>query len=155
MSRESKKKDRKIIYLDMDGVLADFESGVKYISKEELAQYTDLTLIPNYYLNLDPMPLAKQSVDLLMDKFDVYVLSTAPWDNPQAWMDKRIWIEKHFPQLTRRLILSHHKNLLLGDYLIDDQLWHGAELFTGKHIHFGSYEFPDWNAVLDFLNIKR
>ncbi len=149
------KNKRKIIYLDMDGVLADFDSGSKYIEASELKKYEKRTLVPNYYLKLDIMPGAKDAVNFLTKHFEVYVLSTAPWKNPSAWSEKRIWLEKEFPELQRKLILSHHKNLLLGDYLIDDMLYHGAKDFSGKHIHFGSEKFPDWASVLEYLKDKE
>ena len=47
--------------------------------------------------------------------------------------------------------LSHHKNLNYGDYLIDDRLANGANLFKGEHIHFGSDKFPDWESVCSYL----
>lgn len=54
------------------------------------------------------------------------MLSTAPWHNPSAWSDKVKWIQHYFGEekgsaLYKRLILSHHKNLNQGDYLIDDR----------------------------------
>ena len=60
--------------------------------------------------------------------FDVYFLSTAPWDNPDAWTNKRLWIANHFDEklIRKRLILCHHKNFLKGDILIDDKEWNGA-----------------------------
>ncbi len=149
------KDKRKIIYLDMDGVLADFDSGSKYIEDSELSKYEKRTLVPNYYLKLDVIHGAKEAVAFLLKHFEVYVLSTAPWKNPSAWSEKRIWLEREFPELQRKLILSHHKNLLLGDYLIDDMLYHGAKDFTGEHIHFGSEKFPDWTSVLKYLKIKE
>ena len=45
----------------------------------------------------------------------------------------------------------HHKNLNVGDYLIDDRTENGAGQFRGKHIHFNSEEFPDWNCVCEYL----
>ena len=51
----------------------------------------------------------------------------------------------------KRLILSHHKNLNVGDFLVDDRTANGASSFQGKHIHFGSNEFPDWESVCKFL----
>ena len=50
-----------------------------------------------------------------------------------------------------QLILSHNKNLNIGDYLIDDRTANGAAQFMGEHIHFGSEKFPNWNSVLDYL----
>ena len=47
--------------------------------------------------------------------------------------------------------ISHRKDLLMGDFLIDDRTKNGAAEFKGKHIHFGTDEFPNWNAVETFL----
>mgnify|MGYP000727928084 FL=1 len=54
----------------------------------------------------------------------------------------------------KRLILSHHKHLLIGDYLIDDRRFNGASEFKGEWLHFGSENFRNWNAVLNYLQIK-
>jgi len=35
--------------------------------------------------------------------------------------------------------------------LIDDRTTKGAAEFAGRHIHFGSPQFPDWQSVLDEL----
>jgi 5'(3')-deoxyribonucleotidase len=36
----------------------------------------------------------------------------------------------------KRLIISHHKNLNQGDFLVDDRPKNGAIDFTGEWIHF-------------------
>ena len=51
----------------------------------------------------------------------------------------------------KRLILTHHKDLNRGDYLIDDSVKNGVAEFRGTHIHFGSPEFPNWKAVTEFF----
>jgi 5'(3')-deoxyribonucleotidase len=51
----------------------------------------------------------------------------------------------------KRLILTHHKNLNHGDFLVDDRTKNGADRFRGEHIIFGSREFPDWPAVVAYL----
>jgi 5'(3')-deoxyribonucleotidase len=49
----------------------------------------------------------------------------------------------------KRLILSHHKQLNDGHYLIDDRPHkNGAGNFKGELIHFGSERYPNWKAVL-------
>ena len=48
-------------------------------------------------------------------------------------------------------ILTHHKNLNAGDFLIDDRTKNGADRFLGEHLLFGSERFPDWQAVLAYL----
>ena len=57
--------------------------------------------------------------------------------------------------LHKRLILSHHKDLVKGDYLIDDRSKHGADTFEGEWIQFGSVKFPDWKAVLTYLEAQK
>lgn len=51
----------------------------------------------------------------------------------------------------KRLILTHHKDLNRGDFLIDDRTRHGADRFAGEHIHLGSDRFPDWPSVMEYL----
>ena len=50
----------------------------------------------------------------------------------------------------KRLILSHHKNLMLQGLFNDDRTANGAGQFRGKHILY-SEEFPDWNCVCEYL----
>ena len=88
----------------------------------------------------------------LSQLFDTYVLSTAPWKNPSAWSDKLEWVKRYLGGLPgepayKRLILSHHKDLNRGDFLIDDRTEHGAGDFAGDLIHFGSKEHPGWPTV--------
>ena len=85
--------------------------------------------------------------------FDTYILSTAPWNNPTVWSDKLLWVKKYLGESAyKRLILSHHKNLNDGHYLIDDRLKNDVDTFKGEHIHFGTDEFPDWDSVSQYLN---
>ena len=69
--------------------------------------------------------------------FDTYILSTSPWNNDSAPTDKLRWVKKYLGNVAyKRLILSHHKNLNIGDYLIDDRTKNGADRFRGEHLHF-------------------
>ena len=52
----------------------------------------------------------------------------------------------------KKLILTHRKDLCIGDYLIDDRLKNGAGEFTGELLHFGpGNDFPHWEKVIDYL----
>lgn len=149
----------KIIYIDLDGVVADFDKGRKEHPLGNTSPYIGRPdKLPDVYESLNPIKGAIKAVNkiLLDDKFDVYFLSTAPWDNPPAWTHKRLWLTKHFEEklIRKRLILCHHKQLLIGDYLIDDRKFNGADKFKGKWIHFASNDYPNWNCVLKYLNVK-
>ena len=120
------RKKLKTLYVDMDNVLVNFQSGIDSLTEEQRQKFKD--------------------------DFDVYILSTAPWNNPSAWTDKLIWVKKYLGDSAhKRLILSHNKNLNIGDYLIDDRTANGAGEFKGEHIHFLSEKFKNWKDVLNYL----
>lgn len=143
----------KILYFDMDNVLVDFLSAVPLLSPDVLKEYKDnLDEVPGVFSLMAPLPGAIDAFNVLSQLFDAYILSTAPWENPSAWSDKLLWVKRHLGAAAhKRLILSHHKNLNRGDFLVDDRTKHGAGEFEGMHIQFGTARFPDWPAVLPFL----
>jgi len=144
----------KIIYVDLDGVMVDLEKHVEARhGKQGLEKIGMLTSVDKG-LFLDPPAIegAIEAIKKLAEKHEVFFLSTAPWSNPQAWMDKRIWVQRNLGKFAhKRLMLSHRKDLLMGDFLIDDRTKNGAGEFKGKHIHFGTEEFPNWVTVLEYL----
>jgi 5'(3')-deoxyribonucleotidase len=152
--------NKQILYIDMDNVLVDFRSALNKVTPGLLDEYAErFDEIPGIFSLMDPMPGAITAVHALIAKYEIFILSTAPWLNPSAWSDKINWIQTHFgvdrdSPLHKRLILSHHKNLNRGDYLIDDRDANGADRFEGKLIKFGSAPFEDWQKVIDYL-IKK
>lgn len=151
--------NKKIVYVDLDGVMVDLEANVVARHGEQgLAKIGMLTSVDKG-LFLDP-PAIEGAIEAIKkmsesEEYEVFFLSTAPWSNPQAWMDKRIWVQKNLGKYAhKRLMLSHRKDLLMGDYLIDDRTKNGAGEFKGKHIHFGTEAFPNWTAVLNYLGVK-
>jgi len=143
----------KTLYIDMDNVLVDFPTGIARITDSQRAEYEGrYDEVPGIFSLMDPLEGAIEAFHQLSAKYDTYILSTAPWENHTAWSDKLIWVKKHLGEPAyKRLILSHHKNLNAGDYLIDDRLKNGADRFSGEHIHFKTDEFPDWKSVCDYL----
>lgn len=146
---------KKILFIDMDNVLVDFQSGLNKVDEATKQQYEGhLDDIPGIFALMEPMPGAIEGAHRLAERYDCYILSTAPWENPSAWSDKLLWVKKYLGELFyKRLIISHHKNLCHGDYLIDDRGKNGIREFEGEWIQFGSPEYPDWESVVNYLNI--
>ncbi len=148
---------KKIVYVDMDGVLVDFLSAKPRVPAalwEEYEARGCLDDLPGIFALMDPMPHAIESYRELAGLFDTYILSTAPWANPSAWSDKLLWVRRYLDEdAHKRLILSHHKDLSRGDFLIDDSEKNGAGEFKaatgGELVLFGPEgDYPDWPAVM-------
>ena len=147
---------KKIIYVDMDGVLVDLGSAIEALDPQVRAAYGDnVDEVPNLFLDPKPIEGAIDAFKKLSKVHDVYILSTAPWGNTSAWGDKKNWVEKHIGKAAhKRLILSHNKHLCAGDYLIDDRRANGAGKFNGELIQFGTKKFETWENVLEYLNVQ-
>ena len=141
--------NKKIIYIDMDGVIANFKKA---------ANEGGWTHRPDKhvnYRNLEIMPGAGEALRKLNQDFDIYIASTPPWDRPDMWAAKREWLVEHFPWLKRKLILTHRKDLLIGDILIDDSRWRGQPDFKGTWLWFGTAQrCKDWESTLELIYNK-
>lgn len=143
---------KKIVYVDMDGVCADFDKArdAQKITPDPLHRETKVP--EGFFLNLELIEGALEALHTLSPFYELYFLSTPQWSNPSSWKEKREWVEKHYGDLMfKRLILTHNKGLLKGHYLIDDRTHNGVEDFAGEHIHFGTEKFPDWKKVVEYL----
>lgn len=144
---------KKRVYFDMDNVIVDFRSGLDKVDDATRRAYEGHEDdIPGIFGLMEPMPGAIEALHHIAEHYDCYILSTAPWANPSAWADKVQWVATHLDDLFhKRLIITHHKEQLRGEYLVDDRPKNGAGEFRGKWLQFGSDEFPDWAAVEDHL----
>ena len=144
-----------ILYIDLDNVLIDFQSGVEQLDADTLQQYTGrLDEVPGIYARMRPLPDALEAYQQLSQVFDTYLIAAAPRDPFSPATGKLQWVMQHLGATAyQRLILTHHKNLNKGDFLIDSRTNDGATAFEGELLLFGSEEFPDWNSILSFFRI--
>ena len=119
------------LFLDCDGVLADFDGGVRALSGLSAAELTErdgrggfwkaLARHDNFYGCLEPLPGAKAMVEKLRH-LDPVILTGLPlgnWAAPQ----KRAWAEEHFPDLDIITCMARDKWTYAdpGDVLVDDR----------------------------------
>lgn len=136
------------IFVDLDGVLADFDTGVRILTGRTPEAYqrqhgpasfwTLLARTPQFYTTLPPHPDGP-SIWVAIRQFKPTILSGVPhgtWAAPQkrAWVDK--YLGPHVPLIT---CMSHEKADYAhpGDILIDDRAKTGPawEAAGGRFIH--------------------
>ncbi len=163
---KTKNLKKKVVYIDMDGVLVDFNQALldwfeKHPHLKE--RYKDNPdHIQGIFRNPKPIDGAIEAVKKLHEsgKYELFIATSAPWGNPMSLSDKRFWVEDYFGELFhKKVFTTHRKDLLVGDYLIDDRLKNGAGEFSGELLRFGydwendfsPNEYVDWNSILEKL----
>lgn len=128
----------KTIYLDMDGVVADFNAyAQKVLRKKEVhhkwpdEEWAKLRDNPHLYRDLEKTPYADQLVDAcrkLRDQkgYRLLFLTAVPNRNDMHWAfyDKVIWAQKYFPDIPVHFgpfSKDKHVHAEEGDILIDDR----------------------------------
>lgn len=144
-----------LIHVDIDDTLSDY-SGAYARVKENHPELTYPQSSSGFFRDLAPLDDALETLRWLdaHPEVDVYILSSPSVYNPHSYTEKRLWVEDKLGfGWVRRLIISPHKGLLKGDYLIDDnETGCGQEQFSGCFLHFGSASYPDWAAVRAFFD---
>ena len=141
------------IYVDMDGVLADFFGDWKKLVGKDWRNITDIKPAlqkirdtEDFWLNLPVTSNAKNLLSLIKDVKGSYKILSSPLpDDPNSEPHKRQWIEKHlsfFPP--KDVIITFDKakyasqpdgtpNILIDDYGVNIGKWEAAGGMGFKH----------------------
>ena len=142
------------IYVDMDGVLADFFGD--WAKLMNVKDFRDIKDVPaglekikqteNFWLNLPLTNNAKQLLGLIKKvKGNYKILSSPLPGDPKSEPHKRKWIEKNLAFfLPQDVIITHDKakyatqrdgtpNILIDDYGVNIQKWESAGGYGFKH----------------------
>jgi 5'(3')-deoxyribonucleotidase len=135
------------IYVDMDGVLADFfGSWARLMDKADWRDIKDVSpalakirATDDFWLKLPVLPQARKLLALIKQVKGEYNICTSPLaDDPNSEPHKRVWIEKNlgfFPP--KNVYITHNKpqyatnkngkpNILIDDYGVNIDKWEAA-----------------------------
>ena len=128
---------RPVIYIDLDGTIADFAGGHVNPPKS-IYEKTNESLEKGFYRNLPVISGAQEAVALLESHFDVYIATKPKKANPFCLEEKMEWVRANFPSLSNKVFFTPNKALLRGYMLIDDhERWSN---FNGKFVQFNNSE---------------
>jgi 5'(3')-deoxyribonucleotidase len=140
----------KIIFVDLDGVLADFDAAITSGPGFDPPEM----FVPGFFRNLAVTPGSKEAIATLLanPNYEVYVGSKHTSKVTTCTSEKVEWVKEHFPALLRNMVLCCDKKLLRGDILIDDDLERWGHVFVGTFIHFDRTNHAEsWKKVLEIL----
>ncbi|MBP6562697.1 MAG: 5'-3'-deoxyribonucleotidase [Neisseriaceae bacterium] len=137
-----------LLLIDQDGVLADFEQGLRLKWR---AAYSDVAPLPpearrsfrasmdypehlrarvgavcyapGFFRDLPPVSGAVAAIKALVAAgHDVRICTSPLLQNPYCVAEKYQWVAHHLgPEWPEKMILTKDKTLVQGDYLIDDK----------------------------------
>ena len=146
-------RQRKKVFVDMDGVLCDFLNAYLAWKKDRPEiEYPQSQF--GFFSNLEPIPGSIEGFKKLEEYFDVYILTRPSIYNLMCYTEKADWIRRHLgAHVLENLIICCDKSLVKGvnHILIDDTVQAGQLDFEGEFIQFGSKEFLNWDLVIKYL----
>lgn len=95
------------VYVDMDGVLADFNGEKRAVERFKTEK--------GFFANLKPINENAMALLLNNDNLNVYILSASP--HLLADNDKRKWLKKHYPMIESSHIILMRNGKRKVDYM--------------------------------------
>ena len=143
----------KVLYIDMENVLADFSYRKSLISKTNEKAFEDrLFDVPGFFAFMKPVNGAVEGFSELSAQYDVHIISTPLGENSTLRLHKHQWVRSHFGEAARKRIIRNSPSALTrGDYLIEHRQNNHYKDFRGERVAFRSNRFRNWAAVLNYL----
>jgi 5'(3')-deoxyribonucleotidase len=157
---EDEDSDR-VVYFDMDGVLADFNGGYRAkFGRDPGTTGIDPNITglkgTNFFSTLDKLPGADQMIGAAIKLFGGYSICSSPlrddYDNSKA--NKIAWIVEHLPHKPNKIVITGKKdsyakgkNILIDDRPDNIESWRGR---GGIGILYSAY-LNDWRDVIKTL----
>lgn len=126
------------LYIDMDGVLADFDSHHAAVvgwrpDRTREVDWPAIRVAGRFFAGIPPMPDMRELWEAALPHSPV-ILTGVPPEIPEAAVEKREWVRRHLgPRVELVCCLSRDKALHArpGDILVDDwgkyrPLWEAA-----------------------------
>ena len=156
---------RPLVYLDMDGVLADFFGDWSKISG--VSHYKDISNVeqalqlvrdhPTFWIDLPLLPNARALVKTVIEKYGEYRICSTPLaGDGRSKPGKIAWINKHFADMPpAEVVLTHNKaeraqhngvaSILVDDFGSNIDKWKAA---GGIGIKYEDSAFPKVATIL-------
>lgn len=159
------------IYVDMDGVLADFFDAAARLNSDRCVTWRDMehrdqarTIkkiknSSNFFLNLEPFPMANTLIKSAVELYGGYSILSSPlsgYDN--CAQEKEDWIREHMNIQPDEIIIDDNKpqyaegNVLIDDYGYNIRNWEKA---GGYGIKYQADEDSITAALLPLLTMKK
>ena len=95
---------------------------------------------------------AMKAFRYLIETYQVFVVAEASCRDLSPMQDICQWVQENVNvPAYKHLVFTHRKDLLYGDYLIDNTLNNRSEDFLGTRIAFGSDTFKTWEEIITFF----
>ena len=137
---------KRVIYCDMDGVVADFNNEPNAVERFRVEK--------GFFFKLKPIEVNVKAVKELARYNEVYILTASP--NPRADKDKIKWLKKYMPFIAKENIIicrngerkvdfmKSDYGILLDDYSVNLQEW------TFKRGNIG-YKISEAQTIADLV----
>lgn len=140
------------VYLDMDGVIADFFSAAVKLADCEHSHWRDMEQrdiqralnkvrkTPGFFSSVPAFPMANTLVRSIVNIAGGYTILSSPLESYPGCADEKIgWIEKNIHIQPDEIIISSNKpkyasdNILIDDYGYNCRKWEEAGGFAIKY----------------------